>query len=196
MRVTSLEYAVLGLVAEAQDGIHGYRLMAELQENCGNLWSLNYGQLYRILDRLERCGAIQATRELQVGRPNRKIVRLTPRGRRQLDQWLLLPPTSRPRAIRDELAVKLLFLLPHRTGDALQLIEGQRTIYAAHLTAINSRRASPTHDGGSEPIPNLFFLQADLHLRADLAWLDHVEEGIRQGRLVPREAPPLPYRDG
>src|SRR3989442_4172903 len=105
-----VQYAVLGLISERTEGAHGYQLKTEFDALYGDFWSLNYGQLYRTLDRLERAGLIQCTEEGQSGRPSRKGYRITASGRHNLDDWLLLPPTDEPRPLWDDLSVKRLVL--------------------------------------------------------------------------------------
>jgi DNA-binding PadR family transcriptional regulator len=86
----SVEYAILGLVS-CRDGIHGYRLKREFDARFGDFWALTYGQTYRALDRLQRRGLIAATEVPQVGRPPRRVFRITGVGRKSLDAWLELP---------------------------------------------------------------------------------------------------------
>src|SRR5712691_701395 len=121
MASDAVQYALLGLISSRADGTHGYKLKVEFDALYGDFWSLNYGQLYRTLDRLERRGFIEGSELIQSGRPNRKVYRITQNGRRRFDNWLVLPPTHEPRPLRDELSVKLLFLNQVGAGEVLGL---------------------------------------------------------------------------
>ena len=144
-------------------------------------WSLNYGQLYRTLDRLERAGLIGGTEQFQSGRPSRKVYRITASGRQSLDDWLLLPPTYEPRPLRDELSVKLLFLTDAKHNETLALIRSQRAIYLQHLARLTKRRSVLEEAGqGDSFVTRLLLVQADMRVRADLAWLDLVEQELLQ----------------
>ena len=84
MPMYALQYAVLGLISAREAGVHGYKLKNEFEALYGDFWVLNYGQMYRTLDRLERAGLIEGFDEFQTGRPNRKVFRITRQGRDQL----------------------------------------------------------------------------------------------------------------
>jgi DNA-binding PadR family transcriptional regulator len=121
-----VQYAVLGLISSRRDGIHGYLLKSEFEDRFGDFWALNYGQMYRTLDRLERTGLIAGAEVPQVGRPPRRVYRITDRGKKSLDSWLDLPPGDGPRTMRDEVAVKLLFRSGERLRDLVDLVRKQR----------------------------------------------------------------------
>jgi DNA-binding PadR family transcriptional regulator len=181
MATDVVQFAILGLISTRAEGVHGYQLKTEFDALYGDLWSLNYGQLYRTLDRLERAGLVQYIEEVQSGRPPRKIYRITASGRQDLDDWLLLPPTDKPRPLHDELSVKLLFLLTEtRRKETLGLIRSQRATYLHYLARLTERRSLLDERGEDKAVTNLLLLQADMRVRADLAWLDLVENKLLQ----------------
>ena len=176
----AVQYAILGLISARAGGAHGYQLKVEFDALYGDFWSLNYGQLYRTLDRLERAGLIQGTEQLQSGRPSRKVYRITASGQQNLDDWLLLPPTHEPRPLRDDLSVKLLFLTEPRRKETLALIRSQRAIYLQHLARLTKRRSLLEDSAEDVFVTRLLLLQADMRVRTDLAWLDVVEKELGQ----------------
>ena len=195
MSTDVVQYAVLGLISARTQGAHGYQLKTEFDALYGDFWSLNYGQLYRTLDRLERAGLIEGTEHFQSGRPSRKVYRITASGRQSLDDWLLLPPTYEPRPMRDDLSVKLLFLTDAKHAETLALIRSQRAIYLQHLARLTKRRSVLEEAGQDESfVTRLLLVQADMRVRADLAWLDLVEAELlqRSGKLGSSSHPPLP----
>src|SRR5260370_34048983 len=101
----SVKYALLGILAN--DECHGYELKDAFEESVGDFWTVNYGQIYRTLDRLERDGLVEWHEEPQERRPDRKVYRITPKGITELRTWLTQPVTG-PRPLRDELFVKML----------------------------------------------------------------------------------------
>src|SRR5262245_7767318 len=180
----TVQFAVLGLISSAAGGAHGYQLKVDFDALCGDFWELNFGQMYRTLDRLERGGLIQGSEQLQTGRPNRRVYRITEKGRRSLDDWLLLPPADQPRPLRDDLSLKLLFLTEGRSEEVLALVRSQRTRYLQHLARLNARRSKLEGDGATGFVTGLILLQADMRVRADLAWLDVIEKEIRRRRAT------------
>ena len=193
----AVQYTLLGLISARPEGAHGYQLKIEFDALYGDFWSLNYGQLYRTLDRLERGGLVQCTEEVQSGRPSRKVYRITASGQQSLDDWLLLPPTDEPRPLRDDLSVKLLFLTEPRREETLALVRSQRAIYLHHLARLTKRRTVLEESGQDMLVTRLLLLQADMRVRTDLAWLDLVEKELlhrTEGKKLVASRP-APSRD-
>lgn len=178
MQVDAIQYALLGLISSSEEGVHGYRLKAEFDSRYGDFWVLNYGQMYRALAALERGGLIEGEDCLQTGRPNKRVYRVSVSGRECVEDWLLVPPSAVPVPLRDDLALRLLFLTPERREDILALVRSQRTLYLQHLSRVSKKRARLAEVDGDHFTVNLILLQADLRVRADLAWLDHVEHAL------------------
>jgi DNA-binding PadR family transcriptional regulator len=183
----SVKYALLGILAERER--HGYDLKDAFDDRVGEFWALNFGQIYSTLDRLEGEGLVAWRDEPQERRPNRKIFRITPKGRREFEEWLTRP-VSRPRALRDELFIKLLFLDPDDRDSLLELIARQREIYVRHMQRLTKRKLelSKRTDRKDLIVTELLMDAALLHAEADVRWLGHVEErlGGRGGRRSAR----------
>ena len=47
-----VQHAVLGVVSRNPEGIHGYAVRRQGERLLGHFWRLNFGEVYRILDRL------------------------------------------------------------------------------------------------------------------------------------------------
>src|SRR5262245_16850547 len=102
----SVRYAVLGLLSSG--AMHGYELKSRFDRATGGFWQLNFGQIYSTLDRLEHEGLVERLFEHDDADSERKVFRITVRGRAKLDEWIL-HPAAQPRALRDDLFVRLLF---------------------------------------------------------------------------------------
>ena len=178
MRAGNLKYAVLGLVASRPDGVHGYKLKADFESLSDEFWQVNYGRLYRILDQLEQNGDLAASEEIQSGRPNKKVYRITECGRQTLDDWLLQPVSDDPQPLRDELSLRLLFLDEDNIAGLSELIMQQRGIYLTKLAKITRRRRRLEKSGVNMKVAGLIMDGAELRVRADLTWLEHIERRI------------------
>ncbi|RMF22395.1 MAG: PadR family transcriptional regulator [Deltaproteobacteria bacterium] len=174
----NLRYAVLGFVGARAEGLHGYRLKSDMQALCDDFWQVNYGKMYRILDVLERAGELTVSAEIQNGRPNRKVYRITERGRQSLDDWLLQPVSECPRPLRDELSLKLLFLKNRDIDTVHQLVKQQRSVYLTRLARISRRRIQLQKAGFDMDVTELILDGAEIRIRADLAWLDNIERKL------------------
>ena len=85
-------HAVLGVLARGPR--HGYELRRALEEELGADWRIDFGQLYRVLARLERAGWVRVQRQERAAGPTRKVRAITAAGRRELAHWNAQPPPA------------------------------------------------------------------------------------------------------
>src|SRR5579862_2535988 len=99
----SVRHALLALPSEGPK--YGLQLRQEFEDQTGDVWPLNVGQVYTTLQRLERDGLVES--EDESGESPQKGYRITSEGTEELAHWLCTPPdlTSPP---RDELVIKVL----------------------------------------------------------------------------------------
>jgi len=177
----SVKHALLGILSERSR--HGYELKSAFDERVGEFWSLNYGQIYTTLDRLEREALVEWRGEPQPKRPDRKIYRVTAKGRRELDRWLRRPVT-RARALRDELFIKLLFRRRPDIESVLDLIAKQKQVYLTRMKRLAEKKGDlakrPARERSS--VSELLIDAALFHAEADVRWLGHAEQKLRRGR--------------
>jgi DNA-binding PadR family transcriptional regulator len=183
MREGNLRYAILGLVGADADGTYGYRLKGDLEALCSDFWQVNYGRLYRLLDNLEKAGDLEVFTQAQANRPNRKVYRITQRGRQSLDDWLLEPLADEPRPLRDELALKLLFLNQSNLETFCEQLKQQRSLYVGKLGRIARWRRRLRKGVIDGRITDLVMDAIEMRVKADLAWLDHISRKILRGVL-------------
>jgi DNA-binding PadR family transcriptional regulator len=180
MRVTGngVRFALLGLVSQHADGIHGWALKSQCERFLGSFWQLNFGEIYRVLDRLAAEGLIGQT--LAEAGSNKKVYRITEKGKRSLDDFILAPPTDAPRPLRQELAVKLLFAEPSRVPQLLELIAQQREIYMQQLGTLSIQRRKLRRLPVDGFVTGLLIDGAESQVRAELSWLDHVTHKLTE----------------
>jgi len=174
----SIKYAILGILAEGD--LHGYELKSSFDEKVGEFWSLNYGQIYSTLDRLEKEELVAHDRQAQEKRPDRKIFRITPQGRNELEKWLSTPVTK-VRALRDEFFVKLVFMDKTNPGPVLELIDKQKVLYLKHMNRLTHRKVALKKEAGSlAGLTTELLMDAGLfHAEADIRWLTLCEAKIK-----------------
>src|SRR5262245_27366285 len=160
-----MHYTVLGLIQASTGGVHGYDLKRRFDALYREIWTLTFGQRYRILARLEAEGLIRGTVEVQGRRPTRTIYTVTPRGYQSVEEWLLLKPRSEPSSPRDELSVRLLFLLDRRQ-QACDVIQAQRATESKNLERLARRRAVLEEQGDTALAQRLLLLQIDMLVQA------------------------------
>src|SRR5262245_15625409 len=93
-----VDYAILGIVSRHPRGVHGYALKRQCERVLGHFWQFNFGEIYRVLDRLAEAGLIEHV-VIDSSSP-RKLYRITDRGQLSLDAFVREPPTDAPRPLR------------------------------------------------------------------------------------------------
>ncbi len=176
----SVKYAMLGILAEKDQ--HGYELKSTFDEKIGEFWSLNYGQIYTTLDRLEKEDLVTHDRQEQDRRPDRKIYSITSKGREELIAWLSTP-VSKVRALRDEFFIKLVFMDKRDPASILELIEKQKALYLKQMTRLTHRKvALKKKPGNPDTLTTELLMDAGLfHAEADIRWLDLCASKIKAG---------------
>jgi len=75
-----IPHTILGLLLAGPQT--GYDLKRAFDSSLGFFAGASFGSIYPVLRRLAREGLVRMKTEIQDGRPNRKVYRLTPKGRR------------------------------------------------------------------------------------------------------------------
>jgi DNA-binding PadR family transcriptional regulator len=166
----SVKYAMLGILAEGD--LHGYELKSSFDEKVGEFWSLNYGQIYTTLDRLEKEQLVTHDRQSQDRRPDRKIYSITSKGRKELDAWLS-SPVKKVRALRDEFFIKLVFMSKNDPEPVLELIEKQKALYLKQMNLLTQQKlALKKKPESADSLLTELLMDAGLfHADADIRWL-------------------------
>ncbi len=156
---------------------YGYQLKTEFESVTGGVWSLNVGQVYTTLDRLERDGFVEMTEA-----DGQKSYTLTAAGREELGAWWQAVPADEPPP-RDELMLKVLMAIEKGADHALDVITRQRT---ALFTLLHDHRRTPAPPADA---PTVSVLAAQLvtdalvvRAEADLRWLDLCESRLAATR--------------
>jgi DNA-binding PadR family transcriptional regulator len=151
---------------------YGYELKQTLEQEFGELLpALNAGQIYSTLARLERDGLVVG-RSVAGDSRRKRVYELTEEGRAALARWIEAPvPGTR---LKDEFFMKLVVVASVRLADPRTLIEGQRREYLQSLRDLDALLAA----NGKRVAAELLVEGAVLHLKADLEWLDLIEQRL------------------
>lgn len=167
-----MKYVLMSLLA--RQPAHGYELHHEIEERLrGLMSSVNPGQIYATLQRLERDGLIAGVDVEQAERPNKRVYELTSDGAAELREWAEAP--SPPTYFRNEFFVKLVAVGLSGIGDIRTLIARQRR---ECLQALRDAEALLASEAASDPAVALAAEALQLHLEADLEWLERCEERL------------------
>jgi DNA-binding PadR family transcriptional regulator len=99
----SLRYAVLAVLLDGPAS--GYDLTKRFDRSIATVWHATRQQIYAELAGLEAEGAVEAELVPQVRRPDKRLFRVTERGRREVADWIGRP--ARPTSIKDEMLLRV-----------------------------------------------------------------------------------------
>jgi DNA-binding PadR family transcriptional regulator len=151
----------------AKEPAPGSQLRARLDKALGALGeTINDGQVYVTLGRLERAGLV-GRRMAEAG--DRKIYQLTPAGHSRVTEWL--SENSWPRPDLAEFHLKLIVAANAGLADPLGIVDGQRRELLRRLR--DAQRAAMAEPDDSEA--GLLLEGIVLRLQADLRWLEACE---------------------
>lgn len=171
-----------GLLALLERGpMYGYQLRAAFEESVGGTWSLNIGQVYTTLSRLERDEFVLALPENDGGQ---RPYEITANGRAELARWFATPieRTDRP---RDELAIKLALAMTTPGVDVGAVVQSQRV---AGIRALQEYTRLKNRQGDAD-LSWLLVLDAMIfQCEAEIRWLDHCEATILRRTRKPAPA--------
>jgi molybdate-binding protein/DNA-binding PadR family transcriptional regulator len=165
----TVAHAVLGVLARGEG--YGYELRRRLADELGAEWGLDFGQLYRTLGTLTRNGWVDFRVEAGQGGPARKVYRLLPAGRRELQRWLRhTPPTPARRRDHRAARARLCALVPERNRAAAEpLVALGSDDLVLDLLARHLAQDHPQIHFAAQPVGSLSGLIALHERRAQLA---------------------------
>nr|WP_277351376.1 PadR family transcriptional regulator [Microbispora sp. CL1-1] len=155
----------------AKEPSHGYDLRQRLAAALGPLGdTLNAGQIYVTLTRLEKAGLVVQDREdAPVRGPRRKVYALTAAGQERVAAWMA--ESTGPRTDVTEFHLKLVAAAESGLADPVALVDARRRELMRSLA--EAQRAALAHDTDSEA--GLLLEGIALRLQADLRWLEACE---------------------
>ncbi len=143
-----------GLLALLREGPrYGYQLKTEFEAATGGVWTINVGQVYTTLERLNRDGLVT----LDDG-DEQKLYSITLAGVDELGAWWEAVPTEDPPP-RDELMLKMLMAIELGPEHGLDVITKHRTALTSLLQLATAL------------VADALIVRAE----ADLRWLDLCE---------------------
>lgn len=176
----SIRYSLLAILDAGPR--HGYALKSEFEAATGNVWSLNVGQVYSTLGRLERDGLVLVAEDDD----GQKTYRISDAGRAELRQWFAAP-VVREVVPRQELAIKLVFAMRVGPEQVRDVVQHQLVATLASVQEFTRLKATAERDGDLAWLMMLdsFIFQAE----AEARWLELCEARLATVRPRPLPAP-------
>src|SRR6266508_5991783 len=140
----SIKHAILGLLAGGP--AHGYALKAAFERDVAPRTSLNYGQVYTTLARLEDAGMVTPEVVEQEKQPDKRVYALTAAGQKELHEWLSTP-TKIDLDLRNETYLKLMLARRLPGADPLQVLSVERRACFEELHDVTIDRDRAEREG-------------------------------------------------
>lgn len=171
----SVRMSILAMLA--QQPSYGYLLRAEFDRRTGAPKPLNVGQVYKVLETLERDGL--ATRSEQTDADGHVFYEASAAGRAEVEHWLAAPEQA-DAPTRSDLAVKVAVASTLPGVDIERLLVAQRQAAIARLQQLTRATPAPTAGLGPQLAADAVIFEAETEVR----WLDHVAQRIRAARAA------------
>lgn len=173
--LTELERCVLGVVW-LHEPCSAYTVRRDFLTSTSAYWSGSAGAIYPVLERLEALGLVRAT-ELPWGSRTKKEYRVSPKGRRELEAWILPPLESWTAAPTfDPVRTRLVFL------ELLEPAERRAFIAEAERNLRDkideARRLRPKKEAEMSRFDYYSFIGTIFELEGRLRWLRWVRRQI------------------
>ncbi len=119
----TLRYAILGLVDRKP--ATGYDIAREFKEKeLSNFWSARHSQIYPELRKLTEEGLLEYEVEISGEIQEKKVYRITRRGKREFLAWLLRDEVMQP-TFKDRFRLRMYFVSRMPSADAAALLKSQ-----------------------------------------------------------------------
>jgi len=182
--LTTTSYAILGLL-DLRDWT-AYDLTQQARRSLAFAWPMAESQLYAEPKRLEREGLVTVRNDPAGPQRTRRLLRITPAGRKALRAWLATEPMA-PR-MQVEVVVRTLFATAGTKADLLSALASTReSVQAAYD---DGQSVVAEYTAGTNPFPERRHVNAlwmvlvhDL-LRLLLDWVDFAVAEVEQWKDV------------
>ena len=134
-----LKYVLLGGLS--YQPLTGYQLKQFVDSSTRHFWYAQTSQIYRTLDGLEKEGLLASEIQEQNDRPDRRLYRITPAGRADVQDWLAQPLTAIS-PTKDSLLVRLFFSARLEKETVLTQLRLQRSLHQQQLSLYRNEIAA------------------------------------------------------
>lgn len=163
-----------------QGPCYGYQLRAEFTRRTGAA-SLNVGQIYNTLERLERDGLVSKD---EVDAEGHVYWRITDAGSAAVRDWFDTP-VERVEGARDELTLKLALAATLPGVDVLPMVRAQRAASQGRLDELTARYVAVEVGDPASVVAALPLSATLFAAESEVRWLAHVEDRLSGPSFVP-----------
>ena len=169
-----LVHAILGFLDHGPKT--GYELKKSFDQSVAHFWTATQSHVYKALEGLEVDGHVESEVIPQEGKPSRKLYRITPSGREELDHWCATPLPAE--VSRQAWLVQVFFAHGVTNEELIGLFEARIDALRDHASHVEGAGTSVDEQGrriGVARMQELWRLTLDYgldHYRSEIAWLE------------------------
>lgn len=171
-KLPDVAFVVLGYVRRYQNGVHGYQLGRALSRSPLRVPSMQLGQLYRILQRLEKAGFVKRHVETESSRLRYRFT-VTTKGERAFRQWLSMIPEGAEHAC-EQLLERLRFADCLAPEAVVELIDSAAQQCQAGIEELAA------HAGGDGEAAGPYAIALKARLADGRCWLEEVRRLVQE----------------
>lgn len=173
----SPEPALLGFLLDGP--MHGYDLYKLVNHQLGAVWRLGMSQMYAIFNLYAAQGWLRTRTQVQGARPSKKIMELTPVGRKAFKAWLDQPARGL-REFRIDFFLRLYFARAAGVGPSKRLIDRQIATSQKELETLRLRETAGSD--GENDLDRLTRSFRTQQLTTILKWLENNRANLIQAK--------------
>jgi PadR family transcriptional regulator AphA len=162
----SADYPFLGMLLLAP--MSAYDIKKGMQGSISHFYSAAHSQVYQQANRLVRDGYVRE--KPAPGGRRKRILTLTPRGRKAVEEWLRSPDADDQ--LYSELLVKVFFAGYASDPDTVRTMLETRREHAAKLLAEYEQFLPVLEAAKDNPYPAMTLSNGVHSYRAEIAWID------------------------
>jgi PadR family transcriptional regulator AphA len=171
-RESKTKYIILGLLTARPKS--GYDIRQDIRRSTSHFWRESCGQIYPTLAQLLHDDCVSCEVE-QCGARSRKVYKITKKGKKLLQEWLLLPPE--PAIPRNELLLKLFFSYNTSAKVCMEHLEVWRLQVEdtlQYLQEVEEHLKAEHSDWLEQPYWMMVIKHGRMHAQTELEWCDDV----------------------
>ncbi len=166
----STKYAILGLLN--QKPMHGYEIKKEFEKSVSYIWSINVGQLYTLLKKMEGENVIEKKEVPQENKRDKSVYEITDAGRNELQEWLSSPILNRQ--TKDEFYLKMMFLTQLDKEKARKYVDEQIEVMEKQTKTF--KEIGINQSNRMDKFMFLLLEASIIHFEVDIKWLKVYKE--------------------
>ncbi|WP_102348403.1 PadR family transcriptional regulator [Bacillus sp. Marseille-P3661] len=173
----SLKACILGLLSLRD--MTGYELYKTFENSVSYNWSSSRTQIYTALKTLNKSGLVESDLIVQISKPNKKVYRITPEGKKSLEEWLMAPAENR--LAKDEFLVRVFFANYIDDSKAMEILENNLNSMEQQVEELGEIRKRITRRPSKNPRARTYQLMAlDLRVSGLKGMIDETQRQMEE----------------